>query len=137
TGLLVTPEERTRPRPLLRVAECSAFDDLMPVPASVAQRTIEARLTARHRGLRFAQAGLMAAAALVALALPRSGIAPELSPDWHAQLQLAAYANDAQATTLHIEAPPRKRLIARERPARMIDDALRRRALQAVQRALA
>jgi hypothetical protein len=138
TGLLGTPEERTRPRPLLRVAECRAFGDLMPAPAPLAQRSIAARLSVPRRGLRLAQAGVMAAAAMVALAMPRSGFAPELSAQSRLELQLAADSSSLSASPHSIEAPsPRKRLIARERPARMIDDALRRRALEAVRRAMA
>jgi len=137
-GLLGTPEERTRPRPLLRVAECRGFGDLMPAPAMVAPGAILARGSARRGGLRLAQGAVMAAAAVVALAVPRSGMAPELSPDWRAELQLEAFSSSATEAQRSIESPqPRKRLIARERPARMIDDALRRRALQAVKRAMA
>jgi membrane glycosyltransferase len=136
-GLLGTPEESAPPRPLVRVAECFAFRDLMPAPvlAPILRRR------APRRGVRLVTAGMMAAMALVAVSLPRAGIAPELSPAWRSELPLRAYSDSAggvQATPPSFDSrAPRKRMLVRERPARMIDDAVRRRAMQAVERAMA
>jgi membrane glycosyltransferase len=132
-GLWRTPEDQVRPRPLVRVAECSAFRDLVPLPARAS------RVAPPRSGWRMMPAGLAAAAVVLAMSVPRAGFAPELAPGWGGEAQLAAYAaGGAPALLPGVERPSlRKRLVVRERPARMIDDALRRRALQAVKRALA
>jgi membrane glycosyltransferase len=139
-GLLRTPEERARPRPLLRAAECVAFRDLVPAPATAPRLGAPQRAPALRRAHRLAPAGLMAAVAVMAIALPRAGLAPELPLAWRLQPALSAVADSVQATPQPLaEAPsPRKRVVAlRERPARRIDDAVRRRAIEAVERALA
>jgi hypothetical protein len=78
----------------------------------------------------------MAAVAMLALSVPRLGIAPELAPGVRAaqEIDFAAYWRDVPSLPpILAEAPsPRKRIVARERPARMIDDALRQRALESV-----
>jgi|GEM_PF-123293 membrane glycosyltransferase len=171
-GLLRTPDDWSQPRPLLRVAECRAFDDLVPAPAAVptSQPQIIVRPTTpssvrpsgaistarrppgagfpasarpRRGGFRLAPAG-MAVVALLTLILPRQGIAPEPAPAWHAEQEFMAYWHSpplvADWLPSSSETPaPRKRTVAgmREKPARMIDDAVRRRALEAVERAIA
>jgi len=135
-GLLRMPEDRVRPRPLLRAAECTVFDDLRPAPAPVPRVETAPRASASRRGVRIASTGLVAAAAAFALSSPRSGFAPELPAGWCAAQQLAAYPG-ALGASLADKPTPRKRKVLREKPARMIDDALRRRAMEAVERAIA
>jgi membrane glycosyltransferase len=94
----------------------------------------------RRRGLRLVPAAMMMAVAVFAMTVPRSGIAPELSPAWRAEQQLAAFWDSAPTLlpTVEMPAPRTKRMLVRDnKPARMIDDALRRRAMQAVERAIA
>ena len=95
----------------------------------------------RAHGWRQLPAGVMAAVAVLAIAVPRSGIAPELSPQLRAlhEINLTAYWHDLPSLPPAFSDAPsvRKRVGARDKPARMIDDALRRRAVEAVGRALA
>jgi membrane glycosyltransferase len=137
-GLLRTPEERERPRPLVRAAECRAFHDLIPAPAPVPRLGMEHRVPAPRCDLRLASTGMIAAAAVLAMSLPRSGIAPELPPGLRAEQQLVAYLDSVPASQPNVERPtPRKRMVLRDRSARTIDNALRRRAIEAVERAIA
>jgi membrane glycosyltransferase len=128
-GLLQTPEDSRPPRALLRAGDRRSFIDLMPVAAPAR------RLPSRQ--LRLLPASLLAAVVLFAVAVPRTGIAPELPPQWRVDHELTAYWRGVPSLRqVSAEAPPvRKRV--RDKPARMIDDALRRRALEAVGRALA
>jgi hypothetical protein len=72
------------------------------------------------------------------MSLPRSGIAPELPPGLRAEQQLVAYLDSVPASQPNVERPtPRKRMVLRDRSARTIDNALRRRAIEAVERAIA
>jgi membrane glycosyltransferase len=137
-GLLRLPEDRVVPRPLLRVAECRVFDDLRPAPAvSSLVAPAAAHAIAPRRGMRLATSGLVVAAATFALILPRSGIAPERPADGR-QPRLLAYS-DAPRVSLRTghKPTPRRRKVSPDKPARMIDDALRRRAMEAVERARA
>ncbi|HSB99313.1 MAG TPA: glucans biosynthesis glucosyltransferase MdoH, partial [Burkholderiaceae bacterium] len=132
-GLLRTPEESAPPRPLQRAGEHAGFVDLVPAPAA-------AGLTAprpRHGGWRMLPAVATAALAVLAAAVPLPGIAPELPQQWRtgSDVVVSAYWYEP-AVPLHAQAPVRKRVV-RDKPARMIDDALRQRAFEAVQRALA
>ena len=71
----------------------------------------------------------------------QSGVAPELSASvraesdmalaWRAEQEMVAYWTEPMLPLVG-EVPVRKRVAAREKPARMIDDALRQRALEAV-----
>jgi hypothetical protein len=83
----------------------------------------------------------MAAIAMLSVAVPRPGIAPELSAELRAahEVNLMAYWRELPSLQPVSAQPPtaRKRMVAREKPARMIDNALRQRALEAVERALA
>ena len=138
-GLLRTPEESSRPRPLVRTADSRAFVDLRPATAPAQPRPARATPSARRApAVRIGSAAAMAATAVLAFALPRAGVAPELPPEWHLQEHRVAY--DDSSITLFADAEeeaPRKRAAQRTRPARMIDDALRRRAFEAVERATA
>lgn len=138
-GLLRTPEEARPPRPLVRAAERGGFIDLAPIASP--ERRAPRRPAPRAHGWRQLPASVMAAVALLAIGVPRSGIAPELSPQLRAQheINLTAYWRDLPSLPPAFgEAPSlRKHAWARYKPARMIDDALRRRAFEAVSRALA
>ncbi len=138
-GLLRTPEEKSRPRPLVRTADSRSFMDLQPAPALAATAAPHATpRPQRAPALRFGSVAVMAATAVLAFTLPRAGLAPELPLEW--QLQASRGADDAsddQVLAMADEATPRKRSVQRARPARMIDDALRRRAFEAVERATA
>jgi membrane glycosyltransferase len=137
-GLLRTPEESQPPRPLVRAAERGSFIDLAPTPAP--EPRAARRVVPRHHGLRHLPASVVAAIALLAIGVPRSGITPELSPQMRVEheLNLSAYWRDLPSLPpVSAEAPTlRKRMVLREKPARMIDDALRRRAFEAVGRAV-
>ena len=81
---------------------------------------------------------MAAAVALLTLGVPRPGIAPELPPQWRAAQEAAlnAYWRDLPLQPPTQQVVARKRTV-RDKPARMIDDALRQRAFEAVERALA
>jgi hypothetical protein len=137
TDLLSVPEDRHPSRALLRGAQHHGFGDLAPVAATA----MRLPPTAARRPVAMAMA---TAACLVALVLPpRTALTPGLS----AALRDAAYA----ATLLQSEpqdlGPPRSARVAaasadrpqrtvRYRPASQIDDAVRRRAYEAVARSL-
>jgi hypothetical protein len=83
----------------------------------------------------------MAAVALLTIGVPRDGIAPELSPQLRVEheLNLTAYWRDLPSLPPVTAQQPlaRKRMVVRDKPARMIDNAIRQRAIEAVERALA
>jgi membrane glycosyltransferase len=137
-GLLRTPEE-WRPTPVLvRASDRHSFIDLVPVPP---QPVLARAWVPPRRALRLASASLMLGVAALAMTVPKSGIAPELSPAiraqtemalaWRAEQEVVAYWTEPMLPLVG-EATVRKRAVAREKPARMIDDALRQRALEAV-----
>lgn len=141
-SLLGVPEERRTPRPLARAQECLGFTDLArltaPAPAAVARPPRSATAAWSNRWSPVL-AGLAVAAVVVAA--PR----PAETPEWPAALGLELERQaalhellEAQPSRRYASAPaPVKRVRAlRERPARMIDDAVRERARDAVQRAL-
>jgi len=139
-GLLRTPEESRPPRALVRAGEHSGFIDLAP-PAVPVQRAPRVQ-PRRHHGLRHLPASVMAAIAALTIAMPRDGIAPELSTQLRVEheLNLTAYWRDLPSLPPVVAEPPamRKRFVGRDhKPARMIDNAIRQRALEAVERALA
>jgi membrane glycosyltransferase len=136
-GLLRTPEEWRPTRELVRAAERHSFVDLVPVPPLLPPVWSRPR-----RSLRLAMASVMVGVAALAMTVPQSGIAPELSPTlraesdmalaWRAEQEMVAYWTEPMLPLVR-EAPVRKRVSARDnKPARMIDDALRERALEAV-----
>ena len=137
-GLLRTPEEWRPTRVLVRATERHSFLDLVPRP----QPVVATSWVRPRRALRLASASVMMGVAALAMTVPKSGIAPELSPSlraaadtalaWRAEQEVVAYWTEPMLPLVG-EAPVRKRVIARnEKPARMIDDALRQRALEAV-----
>jgi membrane glycosyltransferase len=137
-GLLRTPEEKARPRPLVQAEQCRAFHDLAPAPV-VAAVTVP-RIKAPRR--RWAHAGLAATAvAVMAISTHQSGYTPELPQAWRAAPQVVAVADtgdeDLQMSEPVVDRPSSRRRVVRERPARMIDDAVRQRAMEAVRRAVA
>jgi hypothetical protein len=136
-GLLRMPEDRARPRPLLRAEECTAFDDLKPAAAD-RPRAAQTRMPPSPRGLRLVSSGMAVSALAFALVSPGASIAPELPMTWRADRPLIAYMEDSQLSPAGADKPQRrKREPQPDRPARRIDDALRRRAIEAVERAMA
>ena len=133
-GLLRTPEALAPPRPVARAIECRAFDDLRPVAA------VRAATPAEHApAWRMAPALAMAAVAAFALAMPAPRFASQPSGEALASAQMVV-ADATEAESLPSAEPSaalRRRVVWRERPARRIDDAVRRRAFEAVERALA
>jgi membrane glycosyltransferase len=135
-GLLRTPEEAMRPRPLVQAAQCRSFQDLAPTPAWVAAAP---QPKIRRGGVRWAQAALVATTTAVLAFSPRpSGFTPELPSHWGHGPQIVAVADSESVWTSEpvVDQPPSRKRVVRERPARMIDDAVRQRALEAVKRAL-
>ncbi len=137
-GLLRTPEALAPPRPVARAVECSAFDDLRPA-AAVGAAPAGPRPAPAWR---LATALAMAAVAAFALALP----APHATPARGFEALASAPVQVARASDTEAEPPlpsaepapaARRRVAWRERPARRIDDAVRRRALESVFRAIA
>ncbi|HVO06180.1 MAG TPA: glucans biosynthesis glucosyltransferase MdoH [Burkholderiaceae bacterium] len=129
-GLLGTPEELAPARPLLRAGEHAGFVDLAPV-----RHVAVPPASPRAGGWRMLPTAATAALALLAAAVPRPGLAPGVPADARGDLVVAAYWSDTPAVQ-PVRASARKRVV-RDKPARMIDDAVRQRALEAVQRSLA
>jgi membrane glycosyltransferase len=138
-GLLRTPEEEMRPRPLVQAAQCHAFHDLKPAPPTIV--ATPPRQKPRRSGMRLVHAALAAITVGVLAISPRpSGFESELPAAWRESRQFMAVkvaANDSMPISEPIveRAPSPKRAV-RERPARKIDDAVRRRAMEAVRRAM-
>ncbi len=135
-GLLRTPEEGTRPRPLVQAAQCRAFHDLEPAPAQPI--ATPPRAQSARGGARWAHAGMVAATVAVLAISPRPSDTPEVPSAWGEGRELVAVANTSSMRSpgATFDKPaPRKRVV-RERPARMIDDEVRQRAMEAVRRSL-
>jgi membrane glycosyltransferase len=138
--MLWVPEERHPPRTLLRAAEQRGFVDLVPVRApepSVCAPRWGGGVRTQRMGAALAT---LATACAVALT-PQYAVTPELPvsldrPD--ALAQAPATTIDLPALMVVSDQPERRPRMttARERPARMIDDDLRQRARDAVQRML-
>jgi hypothetical protein len=93
----------------------------------------------RSGGVRWAQAALLATTTAVLAISPRpTGFTPELPSYWRDGPQYVAVADSESVWTPEptVEQPPPRKRVVRQRPARMIDDAVRQRALDAVKRAL-
>jgi hypothetical protein len=133
------PQEWRPPRVLQRGVQFIGFQDFMPATSAPSPR----RSVSRSRWV-----ATMAAATLVAMALlPRAALTP--GPAVAAQTDAIAVSSwpadellrsiDAPQTPHAVAAaiPSRVQRAARYRPASTIDDALRRRAYEAVGRALA
>jgi membrane glycosyltransferase len=130
--LLLVPQEARPPRPLARAVEQLGFRDLVPPPAPpmhTAATPIWPRATAALAG------GVLSLA--VALA-PQPASTPELPAAVSAQLDALAarQAREARSLRLADATPVKPHRTVRQRPARMIDDALRERARDAVRRAV-
>ena len=136
-GLLRTPEELARPRPLVLAAQCSGFQDLQP--ARVLQPAAAPGEKTWRGGARWAYTGMVAATALALVISPRpSGFAPEAPAASRELGQFVAMADmdSMPAPAPAADRPSSRKRVARDRPARMIDDAVRQRALEAVRRAV-
>jgi membrane glycosyltransferase len=140
--MLWVPEERRVPRTLQRASEQRSFADLVPLRSTTPPRLhapayASRRLSTQRLGLAL---GSAATALFIALA-PGHAITPELPATVRVQMELQAAL---QALPVVVEAPKpvmlsvdtsnKRPRAVRERPARMIDDAVRQRALDAVQR---
>jgi membrane glycosyltransferase len=137
-GLLRTPEEGTRPRPLVQAAQCHAFHDLQPAPAAKGP-TLVPQGKPSLAAMRWACAGLVATTvAVLAVGSRPSGDAPEWPASWNEGTEVVAVLDSAsmQATGNTPDKPQVRKRVVRERPARMIDDEVRRRAMEAVRRAI-
>ncbi len=139
-GLLSVPQERAVPPTLARGAQRQSFVDLLPRRPLVAA-------PARSRASVFGQGVMaLAAAALTAMVvLPRTAESPEMTPAVRAGQEVLALVASRPAPSAQAElvAAPRESARSRPtpralpyRPARMIDDAVRERAFQAVAQAL-
>jgi len=129
-GWLSVPEERLPPRTLRRGAHKRGFDDLMP-PAAITLPTLPRPAMSRRGPAVLA----LASAALVALVLlPRTALSPELPGGLLAfvpALQESA-AEPLQPVQVAAATTPRPARIRPYKPASTIDDAVRRRAYEAV-----
>ncbi len=139
-GLLRTPDEGVPPRPLVQAAQCRGFLDL--VPARTSPGSAAPCLRTPRGGVRWAHLGLVATTVAVLALSPRPpGVFPELPHAWQhgPGLGLVALADShaMPAAGEIVEKPAPRRRVLRERAARRIDDAVRRRAMEAVRRALA
>jgi membrane glycosyltransferase len=138
--MLWVPEERRPSRTLQRAIEQRGFADLVPLAAATPPRVFA---PARHGwGTRAQRMGLALATAGTAFAValtPEYAVTPELPISLDRPGQMAQVQPAVELPTLMSSSTaPTKRLraVRDERPARMIDDALRQRALDAVQRTL-
>jgi membrane glycosyltransferase len=136
--MLWVPEERHVPRTLQRASEQRTFADLVPLrsvaPPRLHAPAYSARRLATHRvGLAL---GSVATAVFVALT-PGHAITPELPDTVRVQMELQAATQaleSAEPPTTVLTADSSQRRALRARPARMIDEAVRARARDAVQR---
>jgi membrane glycosyltransferase len=143
-GLLTNPEARRPPRALARAAETQAFARLAPAPAAAAAAAPAWPLGAASWAMGRPRAVLAMGALVFGLlsVLPRVGTAPEV-PAWlRAQQDLLSMLVNTDLASepkvaIGADASMNMLLAVRDRPARRIDDAVRRRARVAVQRALA
>ena len=138
--MLWVPDERRPARTLLRALEQRGFADLVPLAEPVPPRVFApargwATARAQRIGLALATAGTAFAVALT----PEYAVTPELPISLDRPSEIASVLPMVQLPTLmSVATTPTKRLraIRDERPARMIDDAVRERAREAVQRTL-
>ncbi|HVK33388.1 MAG TPA: glucans biosynthesis glucosyltransferase MdoH [Burkholderiaceae bacterium] len=131
--LLLVPQEARPPRPLARAVEQLGFRDLVPPPAPARVRGPATPLWPR------ATAALAGGVLSLAVALaPQSAATPELPAGLRAQLDALASQPTLEPRLLRVAdaAPSKRTRTVRERPARMIDNAVRERARDAVRRAI-
>jgi membrane glycosyltransferase len=139
--MLWVPEERRPPSTLKRALEQRGFTDLLPLPRAATPP----RVFAPARSLRLQRLGLgmaTAATAMLVMMTPRYAVTPELPVSLESGGQIAASTASlpiAEEPVLMLSsndsAGKRARALP-QRPARMIDEALRQRARDAVQRSL-
>ncbi len=126
-GWLSVPEERLPPRALRRGTHKRGFDDLMPPPASILPQPVVSR-----RGP--AVLALTSAALVALVLLPRTAWSPELPPGLLAIVPAvqAPAAEPEQPVRVAVAGTPRPARARPYKPARTIDDQVRRRAYEAV-----
>jgi membrane glycosyltransferase len=136
--MLWVPEERRPSRTLQRAIEQRGFADLVPLAAATPPRVFA---PARHGwGTRAQRMGLALATAGTAFAValtPEYAVTPELpiSLDRPNAMAQALPAMELPALMSASSTPVKRLRVSRdERPARMIDDAVRQRARDAVER---
>jgi membrane glycosyltransferase len=138
--VLLVPEERQPPRALRHAIEQRGFGDLAPKPSAA---LVAVQHAAVHTPLWSRGATVLASAAVLIVA----GLTPRLvaTPELPQALQLEKGVRAAMEALPRMEMPAllaaanmvaNKPRSVRERPARMIDNAVRARAREAVQRSL-
>ncbi len=140
--MLWVPEERRPPRALQRAIEQRGFADLVPLAEPAPPRVFApARVWRGARAQRMSMALATAGTACAVALTPQYAVTPELPisldrPSELAMLSTEPAAVQLPAMILAIDTPAKRPRATPERPARMIDDAVRQRALDAVQRSL-
>jgi len=137
--MLWVPEERRPPLTLRRAIEQRGFTDLVPLPSSTPPRVFASvRPWHSQAGHRFSLAMGSAAVVLFVALTPRYAVTPELpiSLDEKKDTYSALPAIEMPSMMLAGDSPRKPARTLRERPARMIDEAVRQRARDAVQRTL-
>ncbi len=138
--MLWVPEEHRPPLTLRRAIEQRGFTDLVPLPTPQLQRVV-APVRAWHsqRAQRFGLAMGSAAVAMFVALTPRYAVTPELPVSLEEQVERFSTLPTVELPSLMLAGDePRKpqRTVRDQRPARMIDEALRQRARDAVQRTI-
>ncbi len=141
--MLWVPEEHRPPLALRRALEQRGFADLTPVPVVQPPRVFApAHALRSQRVQRLGLAMGSAAVAMFVALTPRYAVTPELPVSLdQPTLALSSLLPDAQLPSMMMmasDSPPRpvRTSLRDQRPARMIDEALRQRARDAVQRTL-
>jgi membrane glycosyltransferase len=143
--MLWVPEERRPPLTLRRAIEQRGFADLVPIAAAQPPRVFAPAPGLRsQRVQRFSLAMGSAAVAMFVALTPRYAVTPEVPVSLDRQIELYSTLPVVQLPSLMLaggDDGPRKPTMMRtvrsdSRPARMIDEALRQRARDAVQRSL-
>lgn len=142
--MLWVPEEHRPPLPLRRAIEQRGFADLVPLltPQAMAMPPrvfAPARAWHSPRAQRFSLAMGSAAVVLFVALTPRYAVTPELpiSLDEKKELYSALPAIELPSLMMASDGPRKPlRTLREQKPARMIDEALRQRARDAVQRTL-
>jgi membrane glycosyltransferase len=139
--MLRVPEEHRPPLTLRRAIEQRGFADLVPLPSAQPPRVYAPAQALRSpRVQRFSLAMGSAAVAMFVALTPRYAVTPELPVSLERQTSLySALPAAVQLPSLMMASDsPRRtaRAVREQRPARMIDEAVRQRARDAVQRTL-
>jgi membrane glycosyltransferase len=140
--MLRVPEEHRPPLTLRRAIEQRGFTDLTPLPAAQPPRVFAPAYTLRSpRVQRFSLALGSAAVAMFVALTPRYAVTPELPISLErpetALSSILPQVDDLPSMMMASDSPRRPaRMLRNQRPAQMIDEALRQRARDAVQRTL-